>query len=683
MQSFTTTCSRWLMILFVTGCFASSALAQRTVTLKLNTASIPDTTSTESTIQVRGALIDATDQTLPDGNVIAWDETTTLEATNVGGDFWELSFQIPDTTELRYKFFSTQAEESAAGIGGWEDGISDGTDGNAVIAGGEGDTTLSLHFFNKSGDQPYGWRPYEESTGDSIAVWFRVYANSESAINAGFDRESDSLVVGVRGDDFNQGGPLDWGLSLELSNESDTETAPGYHLFSGVAYYPDSLKGSKQFYKFVFEDRDDLVGWEGTVSDDASGNRFFTIPENDTTLHWVYFDNSAPASGEEQLTSLLIFEVDTSPLEAIGLYDRGRGDSLEVRGEFNGWGCSDTSICQMQRVPGTDLFEGAFSISAFAETNFQYKFFINHNDVNFEAEFGDSPPSGWEEPISTTGANRRFTFGGSDEQVIGLQFFNDVLPGNIVPEGTNIDLTFQVGMDAAIANEAEPFDPATDTVTVALQGDALWAFTQGVKRDSDGNFQVDTGKLVLTDEDGDGLYTGTMTMVGPTYAAIQYKYAYGSNGTFTEEMGGSFDDAGRRRTRYVALNPDGSWPSEWTFVEEDFQPEGLLPFEENPAIGVSVEQISDEVPSKIALEANYPNPFNPVTTIEYSLTATEQVALNVYDLTGRLVATVIDGMQPAGSYRVDFDAQDLASGVYVYRLESASTTITRKMVLLK
>ena len=65
------------------------------------------------------------------------------------------------------------------------------------------------------------------------------------------------------------------------------------------------------------------------------------------------------------------------------------------------------------------------------------------------------------------------------------------------------------------------------------------------------------------------------------------------------------------------------------------------------------------------------------------MTTTEQVALKVFDLTGRLVSTVLDGVQPAGTYRVNFEAQDLASGVYLYRLESASTIITRKMVLLK
>jgi len=682
MRLFTTMHSRWLLTLILAVCFTGSAMAQRTVTLQLNTASLPDTTSTESVIQIRGALVDADSQVLPDSNMIAWDDNTTLTATNIGGDFWEATFQIPDTTELRFKFFSQQAEESDAAIGGWEDNISDGVDNNAVIPGGMGDTTLALHFFNKSGDQPYLWRPYEPKE-DSIAVWFRVYTNTEGALNAGLDRVSDSLVVGVRGDDFMGSGPLDWGLTLPLSAETDTENTPGYDLFSGVAYYPDSLAGTTQFYKFLFEDAEGLVGWEGTVSDDPSGNRYFTIPDSDTTLHWALFDNSPAVSGVEQVTSTLLFAVDTAPLEAIGLYDRGRGDSLEVRGEFNGWNCDDPTICQLQRVPGEDLFEGAFNVTAFSETNFAYKFFINHNDSNFVAQFGEDPPSGWEEPISTTGANRSFTFEGTTEQDLGIQFFNDILPGNIIDEGNEIELTFQVRMDSALVDDASPFTPGVDTVTVNLHGDALWAFSQGLFRDGEGNYQISTSNIILTDDDGDGLYTGSINVAGPTFGAIQYKYAFGGAGGFSEEMGGGFDDAGRRRTRFIVPNADGSWPTEFSFPEETYLPDGLLPFEANPAVGVSVEQISDELPSKISLEANYPNPFNPTTTIEYSLTNTEQVALKVYDLTGRLVATILDGVQPSGTYKVTFDAEGLASGLYLYRLESASTSLTRKMVLLK
>lgn len=83
------------------------------------------------------------------------------------------------------------------------------------------------------------------------------------------------------------------------------------------------------------------------------------------------------------------------------------------------------------------------------------------------------------------------------------------------------------------------------------------------------------------------------------------------------------------------------------------------------------------------LLSNHPNPFNPATTIAYTLPATAQVRLAVYDVMGRLVATLADGVQQAGQYEARFDATHLASGLYFYRLEAGRLTQTRQMLLVK
>ncbi|HCT51713.1 MAG TPA: glycoside hydrolase, partial [Balneola sp.] len=81
---------------------------------------------------------------------------------------------------------------------------------------------------------------------------------------------------------------------------------------------------------------------------------------------------------------------------------------------------------------------------------------------------------------------------------------------------------------------------------------------------------------------------------------------------------------------------------------------------------------------------NYPNPFNPSTTISYTLDSSTNVSLSVYDITGRKVATLVNGRQTAGAQEVRFDASSLASGVYIYRLETATgASLTKKMVLIK
>ena len=97
-------------------------------------------------------------------------------------------------------------------------------------------------------------------------------------------------------------------------------------------------------------------------------------------------------------------------------------------------------------------------------------------------------------------------------------------------------------------------------------------------------------------------------------------------------------------------------------------------------------QVSNEVygvPESFQLEQNYPNPFNPSTTISYTMTHAGPVSLKVYDLNGRLVETLIDGHQAAGPHSVNFDAQNLPSGTYVYRLTTGQGTQTRKMILVK
>lgn len=91
----------------------------------------------------------------------------------------------------------------------------------------------------------------------------------------------------------------------------------------------------------------------------------------------------------------------------------------------------------------------------------------------------------------------------------------------------------------------------------------------------------------------------------------------------------------------------------------------------------------DGAPSTFELTQNFPNPFNPATNLIFSLEKSGYASLVVYDVTGREVARLVDGFQPAGSYQAIFDASHLSSGVYYARLIANGNTQTRKMLLLK
>lgn len=90
-----------------------------------------------------------------------------------------------------------------------------------------------------------------------------------------------------------------------------------------------------------------------------------------------------------------------------------------------------------------------------------------------------------------------------------------------------------------------------------------------------------------------------------------------------------------------------------------------------------------EVPQAFRLLGNYPNPFNPTTRIRYELAEPAEVTLKVFDLLGRQVQTLVSAYQVPGEYTVTFDARDLSSGVYLYRLEAGSFVQTRPMLLVK
>ena len=103
------------------------------------------------------------------------------------------------------------------------------------------------------------------------------------------------------------------------------------------------------------------------------------------------------------------------------------------------------------------------------------------------------------------------------------------------------------------------------------------------------------------------------------------------------------------------------------------------------ALATDVEGPEQELPFEFALDQNYPNPFNPSTTIEFSLAKVENVRLSVYNVLGQRVATLLSGeSMQAGPHTVTFDASELTSGMYFYRIDAGTSfSKTRTMMLLK
>lgn len=713
-----TTLGRWLGVLALVATFAVPAHAQRKVTLRMNSATMPDTVAAgpAAGVQVRGQVASGT--ALPGGGTIDWNDNTTVRPTNVGGDYWTVDFQIPDNEQLNFKFYISQSENPAGETslpGGWEDNAA--TDNNNYqIAAGTGDVVRDLHYFNKAGSQPYDWRPFAEGGSDSVAVWFRVYMDTEQAANKGLDLDDGNLTVAVRGDNSNAGSQngtttIDWGASnVVLNRERNDPGTPGYALFSGRVAFPDTSAGNAQAYKFYFSDSNTNDGWEDTA---AGGDRRITIPAQDSTLHWVFYGDS-PASTGTLVNGTVTFQADVSPLTRLGLFQTA-DDFAQVRGSFNGFACADDNDnCRLSQTPGTTQYVNQVAIRGVPGSTLQYKYYISLNNADgtpffVNADGTENVNAGFEEPLDYGGGNRTFTFDGTN-QSLPQEFFNGVRAGNLIAADRSIDVTFRVDMTKSLTfagtEEGTPFNPATDAVTVQFE-DSFWLLAQGLTPGTDD--LIDTGNggnlipgFTLTDPDGDMVYTGTLKVDGPTYNGIGYRYVLRNGDNFRVEGGGGFEE-GRRRYRYTDRTV-----SAFTFALDAFRPAGgpdrFTPWESNPtgpfvassdrfrydiAQGATdpyalatPNEGGPETAAALSLGNVFPNPTAGSASVVLNGRAGSRVTVRVYDVTGRMVGVVAEDVAASGQ-TLSIDTRGLAAGMYLVRADSDAGVATARMTVAR
>ena len=105
-------------------------------------------------------------------------------------------------------------------------------------------------------------------------------------------------------------------------------------------------------------------------------------------------------------------------------------------------------------------------------------------------------------------------------------------------------------------------------------------------------------------------------------------------------------------------------------------------------VGTANVSMESAIPTEVELSQNYPNPFNPTTRIDYTVVSDGHITLNVYDITGRLVSTLVDDYVDSGYHSVMWDGIDnngkvVAAGIYFYSLQGEASNMTRKMVYMK
>jgi len=140
---------------------------------------------------------------------------------------------------------------------------------------------------------------------------------------------------------------------------------------------------------------------------------------------------------------------------------------------------------------------------------------------------------------------------------------------------------------------------------------------------------------------------------------------------------------------FVEGNGNSNSPKEYSYSDKDLFAGGsnfqyrLKQVDTDGSFEYSDVVEVEVVPNQYELSQNYPNPFNPSTTIRFSLPQASQIKINIYNMIGEQVATIADGMYEAGYHKVTFNASDLPSGAYVYRIESSDFVQVKKMILMK
>lgn len=155
----------------------------------------------------------------------------------------------------------------------------------------------------------------------------------------------------------------------------------------------------------------------------------------------------------------------------------------------------------------------------------------------------------------------------------------------------------------------------------------------------------------------------------------------------TGTLGYSWDGSNWKNTTRITFTYDENQNNTMYLFETNYDGSGWTTFNEiTSTYEVFVTDVETEmgvVPEKFSLSQNYPNPFNPSTKIKFSIPQESRVSLKLYDVTGKEVGTLVNEFMQTGSYTINFNANELSSGIYFYQLQTDGFVQTKKMTLLK
>jgi len=672
------------MLIVVIALFVSYAIAADvTVTFRANTSTVQGVTDTSDVTPggagLTGVDLRGTVQSFGGGSDWTPGDNPMVSA---GGDYWEYSITFPEAsigTALEYKFGFNVLNLDGTVTSSWE-----GTS-NRPLTVPTVDTVLPVDYVNSE-------TPPFDDVADSLDVYFRVNMST----NTDFDPATQTVHMA---------GSLEgWSHSIVMNREG-TSSYYNYHWRgNAVAEAPVEVQ-----YKYTLGD------WSGTH--ESVDNRVINVVQ-DTTIQWVFYNNIMPKpfAASDTLASLT-FSTDVST--AIASSGFTQGDTLIVKW---GYGGTQTSVRTDTLTAGFGTVYAVIIPNVgvdFESDGVFYQYYRIKNGIEYREIFYNFNYTGSDVSL----AERRLDdLAGATLAKVASDYnaytISDIAVSNVsprrMPKFRNANKICAGCPDTNIIQWTYVLDlrPAYAQVTAGstledIQGDIDITSTD----------QIDAlGVYMNGPATVDQIQTESWTTWGGTLAQTEYKrmyddgvtdfdavagdkifsntYIYQSNNTelgqeFKFGIGGGDNEGGYGNNHIENLNSsitNTTIFSAFGSIDPNFY--NAWDYDTNSP-SLEVELTGGALPHQFSLGENYPNPFNPTTTVEFKLPIGADVKLNVYNLLGEKVATIFNSYAQPGNYKATWNGLDLngnqvPSGTYLFELDAGEYFHqVKKMTMMK
>jgi len=668
------------------------ALAQDVnVTFLGNSSTVPDFTDSTSVIQVRGGIHVVGGDGSWNQDILKWGKESPA-MTNTGGDYWKAVIAFPASMAgdtVNWKFGATLTDLDANETDFWESG------NNRVFIVPDHDSTLALGYVSNGFNPPY-------MPTDSIDVWFRVNMSN----NPDFKPESSvlSIVGALPGPD---GAENMWSPGkYKLQPESVGSLYYVYHykVVNSSDNYPSAGTVDSVQYRYAIGDN-----WDNTEQIFGHGmfpdneNRGIVI-KNDTTVAWKWW-NDKPKGKAGSDSVMVKFRVDLT--NAINSRGFSLGDTLIVKYGY------EQSAKFAQDTLVNEIGGNYYSIQVMVkdvglDKQLIYQYYSIFNKTEVREIFFD-----YQDPEGRAAERRKVVISAvyptlmDVEDVVDSQiearrmpiFRNSQVLENDVTVTWTCDLRpayYQVKISGSTLTDIQGSNhigPAQlDSIFVWgvwMNGPAVGDWSNPTGTDWGIDLRNNPEKTMYDDGThggdmvaGDSVYSLTRFYSPDSEDVVGQVYKFGIHGGDNEAGGPGFGN------NHVA-NIDDSSPTYTIYTQfGSINPPFYSVWDFDKGMVTSIDQQSGIVVRNPNLHENYPNPFNPTTTLTFELPRQMNIKLIVYDVLGRRVRTLINGPAKPGVHAVMWNATNdhgfpVSSGVYFYRLTTDNYDKTMKMVLMR